>query len=124
MKVLDPGHSYDLNTLDGFVPLLQSRLTFVKRYGVGYPGNIGQYPGTTCQEVLRALIDRVQYLNKQIPSKWNTISVFCLRVTLFCFEKRAAQRHGVSLSVSVLKRIEKMATCTRCGHVACHCLWP
>lgn len=56
MKVIDPGHVYDLRSLDGEQ---LNRLVFVKREGPSYPGNVGHYPGTTMQEVLRALIDRL-----------------------------------------------------------------
>lgn len=40
---------------------------FVKREGEHFPGNVGHYPGTTMQEVLRVLIDRAKYVNSQIP---------------------------------------------------------
>jgi hypothetical protein len=48
MKVIDPGHYYELNVLDGDLPL-PAYLRFVKREGPGYPGNKDHYPGTTCQ---------------------------------------------------------------------------
>jgi hypothetical protein len=54
--VIDPGHEYELASLDGEKAV---RLTFVKRIGARYPGNKGpSYSGTNCQEVLRVLIDR------------------------------------------------------------------
>lgn len=43
MQVIDPGHDYNLATLDGDGSSV--RLTFVKREGPGFPGNIGCYPG-------------------------------------------------------------------------------
>lgn len=61
MKVIDPGHVYELAHLDG---QHVERLVFVKREGDGYPGNFGHHEGTNLQEVLRALIDRVEYLNR------------------------------------------------------------
>ena len=64
-RVIDPGHVYDLRRLDG--PGVE-RLTFVKREGPRYPGNVGKHPGTTMQEVIRALIDRAEYVNAQIPN--------------------------------------------------------
>jgi hypothetical protein len=62
MKVIDEDHKFDLATLDGYEPI---RLTFVKRNNPPdkYPGNKDAYPGTTTQEVLRALINRSLYVN-------------------------------------------------------------
>ena len=36
MKVLDPGHKYELAVLDGDLPVI---LTYAKRIGDKYPGN-------------------------------------------------------------------------------------
>jgi hypothetical protein len=52
MKIIDPGHKYELDQLDGEGKEI---LTFVKRDTPSerYPGNQGHYPGTNMQEVLR-----------------------------------------------------------------------
>lgn len=117
MKVIDPGHIYKLDTLDGDVDVT---LTFVKREGEGYPGNIGHHAGTNIQEVLRALIDRVKYLNSQIEHPRNWMVEISLREALNQLELRAAERHGRTLSFPVS---ESMPTCGFCGHVGCdgHC---
>jgi hypothetical protein len=94
MKILDPGHDYLLSPLDGDIDI---RLTFVKREGVGYPGNIGSYSGTTCQEVLRSLIDRLDYINNQIPCFESKISRFCLFIALWMFELRHSRRKKLKL---------------------------
>ena len=62
MKVIDPGHKYELAHLDGNG---HEVLTFVKREGDGYPGNIDHHAGTNLQEVFRAALDRVKYLDNQ-----------------------------------------------------------
>ena len=63
MRVLDPGHTYQLKILDGNLGDFET-LCHVKRIGTNYPGNIAPaYPGTTTQEVLRAEIDRLRYVN-------------------------------------------------------------
>ena len=66
MKVLDPGHDYALNVLDGLLGEFE-RLTFVKRDNPPekYPGNNSAHPGTTIQEVCRVLIERLRYVNGQ-----------------------------------------------------------
>jgi hypothetical protein len=54
MKVIEPGHIYDLNTLDGDGKPL--RLTFVNR-------ELGtEHPGTQTQEVLRTIVDLLSCL--------------------------------------------------------------
>lgn len=115
MKVLDPGHVYLLDTLDGEALV---SLRFVKREGPGYPGNFGHYPGTNIQEVLRALIDRMKYLNEQIPDKRNESVMVYLRNALFTLELRAAERHGRGIENFTFP-LEEMPACTKCGHIGC-----
>ena len=119
MKIIDPGHVYELALLDDWneqePPAL---LTFVKRDGHGYPGNSGRHAGTNIQEVLRVLIDRVQYLNNQIPDKANDTVIHKLRECLLELELRAAERHRRVLP-DLSYEIEKEPVCRTCGHVAC-----
>jgi hypothetical protein len=117
MDVVDAGHDYYLTSYDGSWP---QRLTFVKREGEGYPFNVGHHPGTNCQEVLRALIDRVQYLQRQIPSAANESVLKHLRLALRDFELRAAFRHGRPLPAFDLNEIELQPTCDACGHIGCN----
>lgn len=116
MRVLENGHVYDLAQLDTNASHL---LVFVKRAGPRYPGNVGTRPGTTSQEVVRALIDRAHYVNAQIPA-WETgLSVWLMRAIIWLYEHRAARVHGRSLSLRKLRAIESEPTCRRCGHVGC-----
>lgn len=115
MRCLDPGHVYDLAVYDG---LGASRLTFMKREGDGYPGNVGHHPGTNCQEVIRVLIDRVLYLDGQVPAEENLMILAGLRGALLAFELRAARRHGRSF-LDLSEPIETLPTCVTCGHIAC-----
>lgn len=115
MKVIDRGHKYKLHTLDGDT---KSYLTFVKREGLGYPGNVGSYPGTTCQEVLRALIDRLEYLNNQIPCWQNQIARLCCIIALWLFEYRHSRRKGRVLKVLPWRVLDR-PICSQCGHIEC-----
>lgn len=115
MNELDPGHIYSLSSLDGN---FYQQLTFVKREGPGYPGNVGSHSGTTCQEVIRALIFRVKYFEKQISCDENAEIINHLRSALLAFEVRAAKRHGI-LEYKFIPTIEDMPTCSTCGHIAC-----
>jgi hypothetical protein len=115
MKTIDPGHFYELDSYDGGRQLV---LRFMKRIGDGYPHNVGPpYPGTNCQEVIRALIDRVKYLNMQTPHAQNEVILEGLRSALTAFEVRAAERHGRELLIE--QPIEHMPSCEVCGHVDC-----
>ncbi len=115
MRVIDPGHQYALEHLDGN---LEELLTFVKREGAGYPGNVGSHPGTNIQEVLRALIDRLKYLHYQIPDYGNIYAIEDLRHALKKMEMRAARRHGRPFPV-FMKDLELMPVCQLCGHIGC-----
>jgi len=115
MKVIDAGHRYELRPFDGGEV---QALTFMKREGPGYPGNVGHYGGTNCQEVLRALIDRMEYLQHQISCGETEGALFLLRQALWLFEGRAARRHGRLFDYPVAA-IENEATCKRCGHIGC-----
>lgn len=116
MRVIDPGHEYQLDSLDGE---LEQRLIFVKREGAKYPGNTGHHPGTTLQEVLRAIIERSEYVNRQIPCAETTLAVGLLQSALYLLESRAARRHGRTLDQPLVDVLSGLSKCAKCGHVGC-----
>lgn len=116
MKVLDPGHEYTLDSLDGD---LAQRLIFVKREGTLYPGNVGSHPGTTSQEVIRALIDRAKYVNNQMPCPESTLVTSLLTAALYLLESRAARRHDRFLSSELDDIVTGVGKCVQCNHVGC-----
>lgn len=98
MKILEAGHVYDLAQLDTDVEVVSSLdgkplkqvpapvvLTFVNREG-------NAHPGTTTQEVLRALIDRTFHCDNCLPSPYNEKIVYHLRQALLQHELRALER--------------------------------
>lgn len=119
MKVLDPGHLYELAILDGNDDFGGNVLCFVKREGEGFPGNVGHYPGTTLQEVLRACADRIDYLNRQKPCAENDAIAGLLRTSIFLLENRAARNHGHFLKMESMARFMQAPACAECLHVAC-----
>lgn len=120
MRVIDPGHQYFLSQLDQpETTYAEQILTFVKREGEGYPGNGSSYPGTTTQEVLRALIDRIKYVDKQIHDERNDQILYHLRGAIFELEMRAAERHGRVLPTFNFYTIEMVPVCEKCGHIGC-----
>lgn len=116
MKILDAGHAYELDSLDGGSPI---DLWFVKREGENFPFNSGNRPGTNCQEVLRALIDRCRYLNNQKPCAETEAIIGCLETALLLFELRAARRHGRTLCLQQLQELMCARVCKKCLHVGC-----
>lgn len=87
MKVIEPGHMYDLDCLDGDGSGEQQiqRLIFVNR-----EDNHNHY-GTQNQEVLRALIDRMHHLDKQKPWDGNAKIIYYLRLALILHEQRVME---------------------------------
>lgn len=117
MKIIDAGHEYMLETLDGNgAPMA---LVFVKREGDKFPFNRGHHSGTNVQEVLRALIDRTEYLNRQVPCAETEAAAYCLRTALLLYEIRAARRHGRHLDLTLTQELCCLPTCKTCGHIGC-----
>lgn len=125
MKVIDPGHVYQLQSLDT-LPMVEDQdviLTFVKRVGKKYPGNVGPHPGTTMQEVIRALIDRLKYVDNQHPHDANESTILHLRDALMALEFRAAELHGRLQDFKDRFAMddcpEYLLTCPKCLHIGC-----
>ena len=118
MKVLDPGHDYLLDVVDGDEPI---RLTFVKRDNPPerYPGNEGHYAGTQFQEVLRALIDRGVYVNAQSRCPETTAAIDHFRHALYLFEARVRRVRGQPGLEVELNQVENYIPCKECGHIEC-----
>jgi hypothetical protein len=114
VKVLDPGHRYELPHVDGDGTTV---LTFVKRDGEGYPGNQGHHEGVIMQEVLRALIDRATYVDQQIPCVDTEAAIKAMMLACFLLERRAAVRRG--RRTPVLDEAVYGVPHKGCGHVGC-----
>lgn len=83
MRVVVPGHLYELDHLDGG---RKQRLQFVDR------GHGRDQEGTVNQEVIRALIDRVKFLDSEKPWPLNEQILRHLRMALTLHEARAMCR--------------------------------
>lgn len=119
MKVLDPGHLYELLTLDG---KKRQTLRFVKRCDLKnperFPGNFTRYSGTNMQSVIRCLIERIDYLQNQISHRNNIAIHQRLLECLWLLEDRAAERHGLDFDFRV-EDMTELPMCSECGHVTC-----
>lgn len=116
MKVIDPGHVYEIEGLDGSESQI---IYFVKRQGKNYPGNIGMNPGPITQEFLRAILHHCKYMNNQGPCAETDVIINALRTALFAFEVRAARCRGESIDLTHLSQIEGAEVCKKCGHIQC-----
>ena len=117
MRELDPGHIYKLHILDAVTHDSLPNLIFVKREGLKYPGNTSHHAGTNIQEVLRAILARLAYIDGQEPDDRNKIAAGHIGRVIFLLEQRAADRHSrkcPSPFESIFGHI-----CHKCGHVGC-----
>lgn len=84
MRVLYPGHRYALpNIGEAGEQVLQFRQT---------PPHHDPMPGTSNQEVLRAMIERVSVLHREEPWRGNMAIIFALRQAIAYHEMRAWQK--------------------------------
>ena len=118
MIVHDKGHTYILDTLDGECNV--NVLRFVKREGKGYPGNKSSYAGTTTQDVIRCLIDRTQYVDKQKPCWQNKLVFFLLNTCIYLLELRHWHKHKLKGYLPFFM-CYAMPICKKCGHTNCKC---
>lgn len=116
MQILDAGHVYLVENVGQDTTQV---LTFIKREGEGFPFNSGSHEGTNCQEVLRALIDRTEYLLRQKPCAETESAAALLRAALLLFELRAARRHHRELALESTQGLMCKTVCKKCGHVGC-----
>jgi len=83
MKIIEPGHVYQLQHFDGSGAGL---LTFVNRE------DGSEHEGTQTQEVLRALIDRTKHCDGCLRWDGNDKIIHHLRMALALHESRAVER--------------------------------
>ncbi len=119
MREIDPGHLYELDTLDSGYGRGEI-LRFVKRVGDKFPGNEPPaYSGTTTQEVLRALIARTKYVDGQRHFDENDDVIEHLRAALWLLEWRAHRVRDSRLPLWRPHEVEHAPTCITCGHITC-----
>lgn len=116
MRVIDPGHIYEIPALDGGDPQI---IHFVKRKGQNYPGNTDSADGPITQEFLRAILDRCIYMNNQGSCAETDIIIANLRTALMMFEVRAARCRGTAIELAHIAEIDAAPVCPICGHVQC-----
>lgn len=87
MEALTPGHKY---ALDNFEPNGQRQvIQFIQKEGEPLKTI---HDGTTNEEVLAMLIDRLAYLGDRLPSRENALAKTRCEEALMWLEKRTADR--------------------------------
>ena len=85
MKVLDDGHNYQLKQVK------QSKVApILSFYEMQKNGTI--INGTTNEEVIKVLIDRLRRMNLKFTCRENTVAIGKLREALSWLERRTADR--------------------------------
>jgi len=105
MKILTHGHKYFLQNLDN--PDNGQDVQFIEKKPITYhnspefwaDGKLPEdgtlytaYDGTTNEEVLKMLIDRMYFLQNAFPCKENAIVITNLEESLMWLDKRTADR--------------------------------
>ena len=79
MRETDPGHGYELSNGE--------TLTFLKRINGELVND-----GTTNEEVLRVLLLRLQYLQKKLPCRENSLALTKIEEALLWLNRRTEKR--------------------------------
>lgn len=107
MKTLTPGHRYELENFDnpGHPGQVIQFIEKVPMTGEGVP--VGALrtlnDGTTNEDVLRVLIDRMNSLQAKFPCRENAIATTHLETSLLWLEKRTADRKARGVEGKHLK---------------------
>lgn len=95
MKTLRAGHRYELDNLEPTLPgAVKQTLQFIEKEPVA-EGSVELhtvYDGTTNEEVLLVLIDRLNCLQAKFPCRENAIVITKLEESLMWLNKRTADR--------------------------------
>lgn len=85
MRVIEPGHVYELEEFSD----LSSAKGGIRFYNID-----GNAMGTTNEEVLTVLIDRMIYLNSKVPCRENSIVITKLEEAYMWLQHRTEDRQA------------------------------
>lgn len=104
MKTLTPGHKYELENFEAKDQPGQI-LQFIEKAPIteGSPELRTVNDGTTNEDVLRVLIDRLGTMQAKFPCRENAIVVTHLETALLWLEKRTADRKARGVEGKHLK---------------------
>jgi hypothetical protein len=91
MKVLTPGHKYKLSFFNN--PDVGTTIQFIEKISSDGDGKLKTVnDGTTNEEVLAMLVDRLKFLGEKLPSRENSIAVTKCEEALLWLNKRTQER--------------------------------
>lgn len=96
MKIITPGHLYALKNFDDITTSQSLKFVQFVEEGKNEKGEvvITINDGTTNEEVLAVLIDRIQFLNAKFPCCENSIALVNIETALLWLNKRTADRQA------------------------------
>lgn len=93
MRIINPGHVYAVEELENKG---EQVITFIQKKeaaeGAGEQKLVTVQDGTTNEELLKVLIDRMNFLQAKAPCRENAIVITNLEESLMWLEKRTAGR--------------------------------
>ena len=102
MEIITPGHTYDLDShkLGG----VKQRLNFVHKEKAPDSDKLTEIrDGTTTEEVIDVLIDRINHLNHVLPAVENATVVTYLRRARKALEERTERRRKRLVEGTMIK---------------------
>ncbi len=91
MKVLTEGHKYELSGFEN--PKNTQTIQFIEKKPIGNTTELETMnDGTTNEELLEVLINRMQYLQGKFPCRENAIVITKFEESLMWLNKRTADR--------------------------------
>lgn len=84
MKVIEEGHIYQLESYEG---MINQELKFISK-----KDGLIVHDGTTNEEVVKVLIDRITTLQNNLPCIENVLAVMYLEYVLECLDDRTQDR--------------------------------
>ena len=110
MKTLTPGHKYELENFEAAGIPCQVIQFIEKQQITKEPGSdavvnklVKVNDGTTNEEVLKVLIDRMNFLQAKFPCKENAVATTHLETALLWLEKRTTDRKARGVEGKHLK---------------------
>jgi hypothetical protein len=92
MKILTPGHKYELDNFEAKDKPGQT-IQFIEKKEIPATRQLQTVnDGTTNEEVLKMLIDRLRFLGEKLASRENSLAVTKCEEALLWLEKRTADR--------------------------------
>jgi len=93
MKIIREGHLYELEMFEDKSGRYDQSLQFIEKIPSGKNNElVTEYDGTTNEEVLKVLINRMEYLQDKFPCEENMFTISCLYEALRWLNKRTSDR--------------------------------